>query len=71
MLVLGVAQIDAHTPFAGRPQNSRPRRSVRAVVAGELAPPAEEDAEDSIDLLDAESEQGMTLAAAQAAYASS
>lgn len=71
MLISGIAQVDARNPFADRSQNARPRRPRRADVPGELAAPAESEAEASDDVLDAESEQSMTLAAAQAAYASS
>jgi hypothetical protein len=72
MLIPGISQVDPQTPFAGRSPTERPRRRAASPASPAEVEPSEtvgdDDADDSAGF---ESGQGMTLAGAQAAYASS
>ncbi len=74
MLIPGISQLDAHTPFGGRPTTAarakRPTTSPPAQPPAEPAEPAVGDDGAADDQAASDPQQAMTLAAAQAAYAS-
>ena len=74
MLIPGISQVGARSPFAGRSaadaQARRPRKAASAQAPAEPAEVNARDDGDADEISASAPQQGMTLAAAQAAYAS-